>query len=716
METALGHLGSIAQPEATAHRPDRSPAGLVATAVRPAELLSVLRRHAPLIIIGGLAGALAAYAYASSLPKSYTAAGAIAVGGDQLAIPELQGALRTDASPDPMPYVRTEVQALGARQLLVRLVNELHLDRDPEFNAALRRHGWVGDATAWIKSFVPHPASGPSVAGVDAAVVNAASHALAITQDNRSLVIGVTFTAHDPHLAAAAVNRLIADYVADRANRRVAADQGANTAITQRIDQVRGDIDRIERQMQDLRARSGVVALRAGSVGQQQIEDLANEASRAAVQRSEIQANLARAEAASSTGSADELASVIGSETISRLREQEAESSGRAADLSARFGPNYPALRSAEADLGAIRSQLHGEANRIVASLQSQLRVAQAHEADIQAQLAKARGAGEEAQNVQAQLEQLQQDAGTRRALYGTLLERAQQTLAQPRADQMPDVRVLSNAEVPGLPSAPNMKLSAGLGGVAGGLLAGLLAFVNGAGRAHFADDAEIEAATGATVLASLRRRGRHARWDRLADQVLTPAAAADAAALRTANTRMRAGARVGIGHVVAFVGTQQGAAPAAVAVAFARIAAQDGRQALLIEADPGQLRSARVLGGVPRGHASQGEPDWRDAAQRDRAGLIDLLPAGEAARPIDAAGRVALENLLVEARDDYALIVIVAPPATDATALALARTADTTVLVVDGAAADPAATREASARLAGMSRARLGAIVLWAS
>ena len=520
--------------------------------VTPADIWFILRRNAVPIAVCAVAGAAAAYVYAATLPKSYTAYGAIAVQGEQMAIPQLQGVLRSDAAPDPMPFVRTEEQALGAHPLLVRITNELHLDRDPQFNAMLRPPNGLAAVIGRIKSWLPHGAAAPTSDSNDA-VVNAVAHSLAITQDNRSLVIGVSFTAHDPRQAAAVVNRLIADYIAERVTRRSAADLGANAEISHRIDQVRGEIDGLEKKMQDLRTQSGMISLRAGSVSQQQLEDLATEAAKAEVQRSEIAANLSRAKGAAASGSADELASVIGSETISRLREQESEASGRAADLGVRFGPAYPALRSAQADVAAIRAQLHSEAHRIVASLQLQLTVAEQHEADVKAQLAAARREGAQAQETQAQLDQLQQDIATRRALYASLLQSAQQTVAQPRADALPDVRVLSRADVPGLPSAPNMKLAAGLGGVAGGMLAGLLGFVRAAGRSRFRNETEIAEVTGAVIIANLSGRGGGHRWDMLAAGApAAPADDHDVVALRAAQGRLRSATRGGNVRVVA--------------------------------------------------------------------------------------------------------------------------------------------------------------------
>jgi uncharacterized protein involved in exopolysaccharide biosynthesis len=681
--------------------------------ISPREILSTLWRNSVPIGVCAVVGAVAAYAYAATLPKSYTAYGAIALEGERVAIPELQGVLRTDDAPDPMPFVRTEAQALGAHPLLVRLTRELHLDRNPEFNAALRPPNLLGTLVGDIKSVLPHSPS-VSGAGTDDALVNALVHALAITQDNRSLVIGVSFTAYDPRLAAEAVNRLVADYISDRVKRRSSADKGANAEITHRIAQVSGEISSLEHQMQDIRTRSGVISLRAGSVSQQELEDLATEESKAAVERSEIAANLARAQAAAATGSADELASVIDSQTISRLREQESEASARVADLAARFGSNYPPLRSANADLAAVRRQLSGEAHRIVASLTSQLNVAQAREADVKAQLETARQAGAQAQDVTAKLEQLQQDVTTRRALYSSLLQSEQQTVAQPRADALPDVRVLSNADIPGLPSAPNMKLSAGLGGIAGGLFAGLIAFARSTNTARFRGQADIEAATGAAVLAILPRGTGRARWDKLPETVKAAPSGPDASALRSALTRLRTGVGGGAARVVAFAGAQRRREAAAVAAAFARVAACGGQSVLLIDAASGG-QFARVLGALPGAmdDVMGGARDWRDSLTHDPASPLDLLLGSGTSAATEEAGRVALENLLVEARDEYELIVLGAPSADEGPAAALARSADSTVRVVNTACAKPAGTRAAAVRLADMSRSRLGIIIL---
>lgn len=640
------------------------------------EVIATIRRNAALILAAGVIGAVLAYAYAARQPRVYTAAASVAVEGDRLAIPELQGALRADNSPDPMPFVRTEVQALGARQLIIRLIGELGLANTAEFNPALRPPGAFDGIIASLKSLFPsRPAPPATGTGPDDTIVNAVSRALAVGHDNRSLVISVAFTAQSPALAATAVNRLVADYVEEREARRREADRAANGAIAGRIEQVRHEIERIENDMKKLRAESGLIALRAGSLGQQQVEELSTEATRAAAQRSEIENQLARAQAASAGGSIDALASVLGSETTSRLRQSEAEAAARAASLAARFGRNYPPLVSAEADLAATRRQIAGEARRIVASLSTQLAVATAHEADLKRQLVAARQEGAAAQDAQARLQQMQQDVATRRALYSTLLEREQQTLSQPRGGQLPDVRVINRAEPPTLPSAPNMKMAALFGGGAASLLATAAAFTLAPKRRRFATVEEAQRATGARLLATIPLPPSGVRG--LAEQVAAAPRGAAGSALRAVPAQLPANARRG-GQTVAIV-SQTASTATSSALALARAASLDRPQTLLI-AMPAGANSA-----LPPGHHAgaldrvlTGHTAWPDALARDPATPLELLVGDGGAASADLP--VALENLLEDVRQDFALIVLSAPGAQETAVKA----ADSVVLVVD--------------------------------
>lgn len=673
--------------------------------MRLAQLGLLLRRHAWLIGLCAAVGAAGAAAFAMTMPNSYTANGALSVEGERLAIPELQGVLRGQNAPDPMPYVRTEVQALSSRERIQATADALKLEQDPEFNAALRPPGIGQLIKDEIKSWLPARSAGGPAAGPDDAVLNAATRALAITQDNRSLVIGVSFTAQDPAVASRFINALIDGYIAARAKRNSTANQGANTAINQRIEELRREIAGFEQQMRELRGSSELVNLRAGSVGQQKLEELASAAARAGLARAELEANVTRARTLAGQGATDALANVLNSPTVSRLREQEATASRRVAELSARYGSGYPSVRSAGAEVASARRQLADETSRIISSLDSQLRVARENEADIQKQLAAAQRSGIAADNARARLEQMQQELTSRRTLYQTLLERSQQTITQPSANgasgtETPDVRVLSMAVPPSNPSGPNVKLAGAMGGVGGIILGCMLALMRIATVDGFRSAGDVGQATGLLVVGSLPpfRRGR-------GTMKLPEGAEADG--VRNLRARLRSSARTGTPRSVVLTAVTPTDDAARLAAALACIAAADGERVLLLEGNLAAPSLGALLGAGNTGLVGvlEGRADWRDALASDSTSPLDLLLAGQ--RVPDAHrlfGGVGLQNLLVEARDDYDLVVIDAPPADTAEAASLARLADVTVIVIDGAARRQP-TREAAARLATASR-----------
>ena len=682
-----------------------------------ARLASLLGRHAPLIIGLAVVGAVGAYGYARTLPKHYTASSLIAVEGDRFAIPELQGALRAESAADPMPVVRTEMQALTSRDIMQVVVTKLKLAENPEFNSDLRPPTLMQAVKAYVQSLLPTSPELQSDAGPNEGVLNAFSSQLKIFQDNRSLAIEVSFTSEDPKLSAEAVNSLILEYIAAQARRRSSANEGANKAMTDRIAQVSSDVAALEKQMMDLRNSNDMVNLRAGSVGQQQLEELATAAARAAIERSQLESTYDRASALAKQGSSDALSTVLNSPTIAQMREQEATASRRAAELSSRYGSGYPGVRSAQADLAAARGQLGAETQRIVSSLGTQLKAAQAHEADVKRQLAEARTLAVQSENARARLDQLQQEVVTRRSLYKTLLERAQQTVNQPVGTQTPDVHVVSTAAPPGGPSGPNMKIAGGLGGAAGGILGCLLALTRLGRMERQIPSGQLADISGVQIASSMPEAFLRRSRGKIGDAVLAEPQGAQARAIRALRDRVRRLGDPTTPSIVMVTSSAQDEDALQIALACGRVAAGDGERVLLIDGNFAAPRVARLLGNGSTGLGAffHSRADWRDLVMEDPSTALDLLASQEpASDPVEQICSTQFQNLLVEAADDFDLVLVVAPAATSESARAMAQRVDAVLVVVDSQTTKPVLQR-ISAQFEKLSRRRLALIELQA-
>ena len=645
------------------------------TIMRMPDLLRVLRRNIPIIVACAIIAAVGAFGFAKTRVAHYSAFGTIAIEGQSFAIPELEGAIRSENKQDPMPLIRTEVQALTSRQLVQSVIAKLRVDSRPEFNASLRpvslRYLWQDRLHGVFPSLPIATAPGESTAET---IQNEVLRSLTITQDNRSLVIGVEFTSEDPNLASDFVNTLIQNYMASKEQRRASANQGANAEMLQRVDDVRAGLTKIEQQMRDLRTKNELVGLRAGSIGQQQVEDLASAASRDSLERARLEALYQRAMALSQQGASGDLDNVLSSQTITRLREQEAQSAQQLAVMQANYGPNYPGVLSAQATLQSAHRQVALEQQRIVSSMLTQLNVARAREADTKQQLQAARNASVKSENAQAELNDLQQEAVAQRTLYQSLLQGAQRTAAQSTAAPSLDVQVLSSAVPPSQPSSPNTRLAAAMGGSGGLFLGVLFALVRPRPPALALTTSDVTAATGARVAAIIPapRRGRKT----LLAAVRADASGREAEAFRLLRARLRTLGLPSAPRSVLFVSLHGELEAAMVAAAFAYIAACDGEKVALAEGNLANPQLAAIFG-VERSNFDQvlaGEADWHEALQRDPAAGLDLLVTPQPSASAHAVlSGTRFQNLVTDLHGAYNLSVLNSAPADAADTLLLA-------------------------------------------
>ena len=463
------------------------------------QILAKVRRGWWIIALTTLLGGAASYLYGLLTPNTYVAGGILSVQPQHFSIPELQGALSADTGPDPLPEVMTEVQVLTSPRLLLQVIDTLHLDRDPEFDprfqppslfnrlATALNADWISQARAfWLasKQMLGLPTETKPVElsqdAINQAVLGALSKRLIVSHNDRSLIITIQATAQNPKTAATIVNTLVDAYEQARFDDHERINKAANLSLMRRVEDVHAQAVVLEEKARAARAQNDLPSLDRGNVAEQQLSELISAATKSSVERSQADAIAMRAHALAQSGATDELASVVGSGTIARLRDQETQAGRVVAEGQSRYGENYPALQSAKASLQIVRSQIAMEVRRTVASLDAQATTADQHDAKIQAALAAARLASRQVAGGQLQITQLEQEAVARRKLYESLLQRAEQTQTDPNQQMVTGARIVSNAFVPAMPSGPKRGLAAGFGAF-GGLLAGcFLSLVRG--------------------------------------------------------------------------------------------------------------------------------------------------------------------------------------------------------------------------------------------
>jgi Mrp family chromosome partitioning ATPase len=144
---------------------------------------------------------------------------------------------------------------------------------------------------------------------------------------------------------------------------------------------------------------------------------------------------------------------------------------------------------------------------------------------------------------------------------------------------------------------------------------------------------------------------------------------------------------RSNVPRTVMFTSTRDNDSAAIIAAAVARIAAADGERVLLIEADLQHPMLGKILGSRGNGMADilTDFADWRDVVERDGQVDLDMLLSNQRLGGADGLlGGLAFQTLLLEAREDYDLVVIEAPVADSSEAAILAPRVDAAIMVTD--------------------------------
>ncbi|MBB5666113.1 uncharacterized protein involved in exopolysaccharide biosynthesis/Mrp family chromosome partitioning ATPase [Rhizobium leguminosarum] len=142
--------------------------------------------------------------------------------------------------------VKSETERLLSRSIAERVVREMRLNMQPEFNPALRKVSFIQRIRAKLRSlFDTKKPALPVGDGIDATIPEY-YQALGVWHDDKSEVIQINFTASDAELAAAVPNRLVSIYLDERkgsvSGRLVLAEEWIRQRITEQ--QVRADIAR----------------------------------------------------------------------------------------------------------------------------------------------------------------------------------------------------------------------------------------------------------------------------------------------------------------------------------------------------------------------------------------------------------------------------------------------------------------------------------------
>jgi len=679
------------------------------------ELLGSLNRKKWGIAAATLALTALILGLLSQLSPRYTAEAVVGIDARRFQAVDIKDVVSN--LPVDINVVNSEIEVVRSRALAEKVVAQLRLVEEPEFNEALapqnpgilwRMHPRNLAPALWQEMLPTRddPERTRTLA------VDKFLERLSVQPKGVSYIFAIRFVARDPAMAATIVNTLTDLYIAEQEEVKREGNRRANAWLEERVQQMLGQVQTLERRIDAYRQGAGLIQGRNSYVSEQQLAELNTQLVLAKSRRAEAEARYAQVRSLlNGSGQFEATTEVLASPLIQSLREKEAEVLRNESQLSETYGPRHPKILNNQAELRDLRRLIAEEIRKIADGLANELAIARASEENLARTVGALEQRAGEIQQAEIGLNELQREADAARALYETFLTRLNETTAQ-TGFQRPDARIVTRANPPEKPTFPNMPLL----GTAAFLGALILAVVGalvleGRGRV-FRSARHVERLLGLPTVALVPRLPRRRQT---ADHVLADPRSAYAESIHGILASLRV-MDDSPQRSVLITSAVAGEGKSLLALSLARVAARSGRRVLLVDGD---LRAPRIHGllGLSReGGLSELLAGDADAAtlRTDAATGLHVLTAGaDRGHPADLLARPATKAALDAMAARYDLVVFDSPPVLAAVdALLLCRIADRTFYLVQWERT-PVDTAQAGLRLLNEADARTGGVIL---
>ncbi len=401
-----------------------------------------------------LLGLLGGYLFLMANKPSYLAEAQVVI--ENLATPfdktNTVGETSTTTNPVDERTVQSQITVLKSSDLGARVVDQLSLDKSPDYNAQLRHHGMAGNLLVAL-GFKDDPAL---FAPKELATKTLMS-SVTIYQIPDSNAIGIKSASGDGKLAADTANALAETFVRSTHEIGATSVDRAREWLSKQIEDLRGKVAVSDAAVEKYRSESGLIKGTTSNLGTQQISDLNAQITVADTAASEAIARAAEIKNMLATrGTVDASSDVLSSTLVQNLREQQVSAQRKISELSAVYLPNHPKMIAARQELNAVNLQVRAEALKIVDSLNGQAKIAEARANSIRANLEKMKGTEADSNVSEIKLKALQRDADANRALLETMLGRYADASSRQDSSLQPGyARIIQKASIPPTPYFP---------------------------------------------------------------------------------------------------------------------------------------------------------------------------------------------------------------------------------------------------------------------
>ncbi|MGH6827645.1 MAG: GumC family protein [Rhizomicrobium sp.] len=581
-----------------------------------------------------------------------------------------QDAVVSDLDTDPTS-IENQLEILRSRDLMLRVIDKMGLDKKP---MPASRPSLIAQIKHDINPLNwTAPPSEPQTASQAKqqqreALVNGLLGAETVTSVGRSSALQVAFRSASPQNAADTANAIANAYVEEQLNAKFQATQKTSQWLADRLDKLSSQMQAVDAAVQEYKAQNNITEMpNGGSVLDQQVAQLNTQLVIARSNLAEAQAKYAQARQLQASGRAEDLSQIFQSGMIEQLRTQQTQLLRQKAQYMTIYGPRHPKMLDLESQIKDVDQKIGEEVNRVVATVASDVAVADAHVQSLQTSLDKLEAAAAGQSKAEVKLSELQARSTSAHQLYEAFLAKFKETQGQ-EGIQTPDSRVISRANAPSTPAIPNKTRDIEMA-MAGGLLLGFLVAIglerldNGITTVQ-----QLEDVVGIPVLSTIPELAGMSRGERAEDRVIDKPLSVFSEAVR--------GLQMALVHsnldrkpkLILITSSIPDEGKTTVALSLARTFARADKKVLLVDCDLRRPNVAKALGfgGPTNGllNVLSGEKSLEESLTKDpRSSVKCLLTARIPTTPTEVLGSAAMARLLERLRTAYDVVILDSAP-----------------------------------------------------
>jgi polysaccharide biosynthesis transport protein len=424
------------------------------------EIVRVLRKRAVLIVVCILLSAVGSLLYLSMVTPMYESVGSIEIDPNRSSMLGLADMLKMDD--DTTTTLKTEVEVLRSNVVAIEVLRNLDSDQLRELSGGQ------------IKSDMLNHHEESMDPKIRSSFLRSFEGSMMIDVVPETRIIKVRFRHHDAKLCAIIVNKLLEAYMQRNLSSRYTSAKMVSDWLGKQMDDIRATSEGAQEKLADFQQRNGLVGVdESDNIVTEKLKILNEQLTEAEADRvvKEVRYHVA------ASGNPDLISNVVPTTELTVLRTQQAGLQGQIAEVSSKFGPNYPKLGDLQIQLVQVNGLVATQIATITARLQEDFHTAQATERSMRAQFETQKQETLKLSRAAGEYYTLKHDVESSQGLYDLLqikLKEAGITAGLSSVDEL----VLDNATTPAWPAWPKNTQTA-LISVLMGLVVGIvLAFL----------------------------------------------------------------------------------------------------------------------------------------------------------------------------------------------------------------------------------------------